>query len=203
MEYGGADGGTAPDAAALAQHGLCSVASLRRAADLLKPRELGLSVGSHAKLQLALDADAARRERADAQAAVEATARREEAAADLAFRIEVQARAELEVDGGGLGVDDGAQGEMTIDPPQLPGGGFISLGVAAELPVERAQPAADLGARVRCLELGLGGLGVVVERQLLQPAAEDAPGVEDRQRRRRDDGAGAVAHREHEQAVAA
>ena len=79
----------------------------------------------------------------------------------------------------------------------------LGLGVAAELPVKGAQPAADLGARVRRLELGLGGLGVVVERQLLQPAAEDAPGVEDRQRRRRDDGAGAVAHREHEQAVAA
>ena len=55
----------------------------------------------------------------------------------------------------------------------------LGLGVAAQFPVERAQPAADLGARVRRLELGLGGLGVVVERQLLQPAAEDAPGVED------------------------
>ena len=34
----------------------------------------------------------------------------------------------------------------------------LGLGVAAQLPVEGAQPAADLGARVRRLELGLGGL---------------------------------------------
>ena len=35
----------------------------------------------------------------------------------------------------------------------------LGLGVAAELPVEGAQPAADLGARVRRLELGLAHLG--------------------------------------------
>lgn len=106
-------------------HGICSIDDLTDSLKRLRAKDLGISVGSHARLQAASLAE----EKSRAIEKAEHAARAAKIAKDLEFRIQVEARAAL----GNAAVFHEDSSGFTVDPPPLPSGGFIEVGVTAEL----------------------------------------------------------------------
>ena len=136
-------------------HGICSLEELLHNEMRWRRKQLGLTIGCHARLQSALVAEA-KRQASEAEIA-------KQRAADMAFRFDVVAHALAGVDDPGCGHADTQSVEFTILPPPLPCGGVIELGSAGELG-GRVWPCAGLLCRYlhkHAAELGLSGASVI------------------------------------------